>query len=91
MQHYLTIWVRINEKTAFQLLNRRFSDAKIRGYAVGILESLSDEQLALCMLQLVQQLKFEQFHDSALSRFLMRRSLLNKSIVGHVFFWQLKV
>ena len=41
------------------------------------------------MLQLVQVLKFEPAHDTALCRFLLRRSLLNPQIVGHSLYWML--
>ena len=34
----------------------------------------------------LQALKFEANHDSALARFLLERALQNKSI-GHFFFW----
>ena len=61
----------------------------MRAYAVSCLEPLSDEDLVMYMLQLVQVLKFEAFHDSALARFLLRRALVNPSIVGHAFFWYL--
>ena len=37
-------------------------------------------------LTLMQALKFEPNHDSALARFLLRRALTNKRI-GHYFFW----
>jgi hypothetical protein len=52
---------------------------------------MSDEELELYMLQLVQVLKYEQFHDSALACFLMVRSLQCPNVIGHLFFWYLKV
>ena len=36
---------------------------------------------------LLQALKFEASHDSALVRFLLKKALTNKTI-GHFFFWQ---
>ena len=54
------------------------------------LEKLSDDALRIFMLQLTQVLKFETFLDSSLTRFLLRRSLLNPRKVGHVLFWFLK-
>jgi hypothetical protein len=48
--------------------DRRFMDPKVRAFAVHCLEDLGDEELALYMLQLCQQLKFESHVDSALSR-----------------------
>jgi len=52
-----------------QLLDRRFMDPKVRAYAVHCLENLPDDELALFMLQLCQQLKFERYADSILSVF----------------------
>jgi hypothetical protein len=65
-------------------------DSKVRAYAVHCLEDLQDDQLALYMLQLCQQLKFENYVDSALSRFLLRRALGNKKLIGHIYFWLLE-
>ncbi len=62
----------------------------MRAFAVTCLESLPDEQLEVYMLQLVQVLKFEPFHDSSLARFLLRRALVNTNILGHVLFWLLR-
>ena len=38
----------------------------------------------------LQVLKYEARHDSALARFLLRRSLRCPHLVGHTFFWCLK-
>jgi hypothetical protein len=64
--------------------------AQMRAFAVACLEGLTDDQLAVYMLQLVQVLKYEPFHDSSLARFLLRRCLVNTRILGHVLFWHLK-
>ena len=60
---------------------------QVRAYAAHCLEDLNDEELGLYMLQLCQQLKFESYVDSALSRFLLRRALTNQRLIGHMFFW----
>jgi phosphatidylinositol-4,5-bisphosphate 3-kinase len=60
---------------ALQLLDRRFSDPKVRAIAIAALSPLSDTDLAKYMLQLCQQLKFEPYHDSALARLLLARAL----------------
>ena len=46
--------------------------------------------LSRYMLQLTQVLKHEPFHDSALARFLLRRSVRNTRLLGHQMFWSLK-
>jgi phosphatidylinositol-4,5-bisphosphate 3-kinase len=86
----LDIWKSPSPVQALQLLDRRFMDPKVRAYAVHCLEDLADDELALYMLQLCQQLKFESHVDSALSRFLLRRALTNRRVIGHIFFWLLQ-
>ena len=53
----------------------RFPDPKVRAYAVQLLDDLVDEELRSYLLQLVQCLKHEAYHDSALSRFLVCRAV----------------
>jgi hypothetical protein len=86
----LDLWSPPTPVQALQLLDRRFMDSKIRAFAAHCLEELSDDELALYMLQLVQQLKFENYVDSALSRFLLRRALTNQKLIGHIYFWLLQ-
>jgi CRP-like cAMP-binding protein len=86
----LDIWEAPTPIQALMLLDRRFMDPKVRAYAAHALEELSDEDLSLYMLQLCQQLKFENHVDSALSRFLLRRALRNQRLIGHIFFWCLQ-
>jgi CRP-like cAMP-binding protein len=86
----LDLWEPASPVEALQLLDRRFMDPKVRAYAVHCLEELSDDELALYMLQLCQQLKFENFVDSALARFLLRRALTNQKLIGHIYFWLLQ-
>eukprot|EP01038_Epipyxis_sp_PR26KG_P005716 gene5716-7889_t len=86
----LDLWEQPTPVQALQLLDRRFMDPKVRAYAAHCLEDLGDDQLKLYMLQLCQQLKFENHIDSALSRFLLRRALTSRSLIGHLFFWLLQ-
>ena len=87
----LADWGTLEPKDALELLDARYADERVRMYAVQCLDAMSDEELELYMLQLVQVLKYEQFHDSALARFLMVRSLQCPNVIGHLFFWYLKV
>lgn len=48
---------------------------------------LSDDDLALYMLELVQALKYEPNHFSPLGEMLLERALLNPHVVGHQLFW----
>lgn len=86
----LDLWKLPSPVQALQLLDRRFMDPKVRAYACHCLEELKDDELRLYMLQLCQQLKFESYVDSALSRFLLRRALMNPTVIGHIFFWHLQ-
>eukprot|EP01119_Soliformovum_irregulare_P012209 TRINITY_DN3158_c0_g1_i2.p1 TRINITY_DN3158_c0_g1~~TRINITY_DN3158_c0_g1_i2.p1 ORF type:complete len:1000 (+),score=298.95 TRINITY_DN3158_c0_g1_i2:13-3012(+) len=75
---------------ALELLKPRWVDKKIREYTVKNLQMLNDAELADYLLQLVQALKHEIHHDSALARFLLQRALLNRNQIGHHFFWYMK-
>jgi len=90
MHSLLTRWAPLKPVAALELLDAKFADAQIRSHAVGCLEDMSDAELAAYVLQLVQVLKYEARHDSALARFLLRRSLRCPHLVGHTFFWCLK-
>ncbi|CDR06022.1 unnamed protein product [Oncorhynchus mykiss] len=57
--------------------------------AVRKLETLGDDDVLRYLLQLVQAVKFEPYHDSALARFLLKRALRSKRI-GHFLFWFLR-
>ena len=88
--HYLLEkWCPISLEIALHLLNYYFADAQVRKLAVHYLDKLSNSELMLYLLQLVQVLKFEPYHDSALSRLLLRRALSCK-IFGHYYFWYLR-
>uniref|UniRef100_A0A8C9VBH2 phosphatidylinositol 3-kinase n=1 Tax=Scleropages formosus TaxID=113540 RepID=A0A8C9VBH2_SCLFO len=74
---------------ALELLSVDFADELVRKFAVQKLESLSNEEVLRYLLQLVQTLKVEPYHDSYLARFLIQRALRSKRI-GHYFFWYLR-
>ncbi len=90
MYNLLRDWTRPKPVCAMELLDYRFSDYRIRQYAVRMMEELSDNELADCMLQLVQVLKFEPYNRSPLAFFLLRRALHNPQIIGHKLFWFLR-
>uniref|UniRef100_A0A8D0AIU7 phosphatidylinositol-4,5-bisphosphate 3-kinase n=1 Tax=Sander lucioperca TaxID=283035 RepID=A0A8D0AIU7_SANLU len=74
---------------AMQLLDCHYSDAQVRSMAVRKLETLEDDDVLRYLLQLVQAVKFEPYHDSALVRFLLKTALRSKRI-GHFLFWFLR-
>ncbi|KAM8829410.1 phosphatidylinositol 4,5-bisphosphate 3-kinase catalytic subunit gamma isoform [Synchiropus picturatus] len=74
---------------ALELLSVDFADEVVRKLAVQRLESLSNNDVLKYLLQLVQTLKVEPYHDSFLARFLIQRALRSKR-VGHFFFWYVR-
>ncbi|EFA86096.1 phosphatidylinositol-4,5-diphosphate 3-kinase [Heterostelium album PN500] len=82
-------WPRLTPYDALALLDAKNVDYYVRTYAVHCLDALSEEELLDILLQLIQVLKSEPFHDSPLSRFLLKRAILSRTI-GHHFFWYLK-
>ena len=75
---------------ALLLLDVNFPDPRVRSYAMECLQRMSDDELKLYLLQLTQCLKYEAYHASRLSRFLIERSLQSPLGIGHHFFWHLK-
>ena len=51
---------------------------------------MSDKELTLYLLQLVQSLIYEPYHYSPLGEFLLERALQNPFVVGHELYWLLK-
>nr|CCA21074.1 phosphatidyl inositol kinase (PIKB) putative [Albugo laibachii Nc14] len=86
----LKIWKQPSYLQALRLLSPSYADPKVRAYAVRCLHSLPDHRLKLYLLQLVQALKNERYHDSALARFLFFRGLSNPADIGYPLFWFLQ-
>ncbi|XP_041800980.1 phosphatidylinositol 4,5-bisphosphate 3-kinase catalytic subunit gamma isoform isoform X2 [Chelmon rostratus] len=74
---------------ALELLSMDFADVTVRRLAVQRLEGLSNDDVLKYLLQLVQTLKVEPYHDSFLARYLIQRALRSKRI-GHFFFWYVR-
>ena len=73
---------------ALELLS--FVDPKVRALGVRSLEPMTDRELSIYMLQLIRSVKFEVNIDTALVRFLLRRSIMNVQVVGQALFWHLQ-
>ena len=86
----LYMWSPVRPSDALELLDVRYSDQLVREYAVDKLDELNDAALDVLLLQLVQVLKYEPYHDSALARLLVRRGLLAPLTVGQHLFWMLR-
>ncbi|XP_015203454.2 phosphatidylinositol 4,5-bisphosphate 3-kinase catalytic subunit gamma isoform [Lepisosteus oculatus] len=74
---------------ALELLSIKYADEEVRRMAIKKLERLTNNELLRYLLQLVQTLKVEPYHDSFLARFLIQRALRSKR-VGHYFFWYMR-
>ncbi|KAH7815910.1 putative phosphoinositide 3kinase family, accessory domain [Monocercomonoides exilis] len=89
--HYLLRrWTPLNPVDALELLDAKFADPLARAKAVEWVDEMSDEELEPFLLQLVQVLKNEPYHDSPLAAMLMKRALRSPTTIGHSFFWHLK-
>eukprot|EP00818_Percolomonas_sp_WS_P000436 CAMPEP_0117450160 /NCGR_PEP_ID=MMETSP0759-20121206/8321_1 /TAXON_ID=63605 /ORGANISM="Percolomonas cosmopolitus, Strain WS" /LENGTH=1050 /DNA_ID=CAMNT_0005242665 /DNA_START=790 /DNA_END=3942 /DNA_ORIENTATION=- len=82
-------WEDLDPISALELLDYNYPDSRVREYALSRLNLLSDEEIAPFLLQLVQTLKCELTHDSALARFLLERGLRSTQLIGHVMYWHL--
>jgi len=85
----LRLWKPLSPTEALCLLDSSYADKDIRSYAVSCLEPLSDDEIILYMLQLIQALKYEIYDCNDLCRFLFRRGLAEPKFLGHQLFWQL--
>uniref|UniRef100_A0A5F8GEL2 Phosphatidylinositol 4,5-bisphosphate 3-kinase catalytic subunit alpha isoform n=1 Tax=Monodelphis domestica TaxID=13616 RepID=A0A5F8GEL2_MONDO len=84
-------WPPIKPEQAMELLDCNYPDPMVRAFAVRCLEKyLTDDKLSQYLIQLVQVLKYEQYLDNLLVRFLLKKALTNQRI-GHFFFWHLKL
>ena len=81
-------WKPCAPREALELLS--YADPKVRAWAVHLLDSMPDAELAVYMIQLIRCVKFEANLDSGLVRFLLRRGIMNIRIVGQPLFWNLQ-
>ncbi|KAF5291172.1 hypothetical protein FQA39_LY14414 [Lamprigera yunnana] len=82
-------WPLLTVEKALELLDYAYADHEVRSFAVKCLVNISDEDLLLYLLQLVQALKHELYLDCDLVKFLLQRALNNQNI-GHYLFWHLR-
>lgn len=85
----LQYWPKLPVEKSLELLDYAYADQTVRNFAVNCLRDVSDEDLSLYLLQLVQALKHESYLSCDLVEFLLRRALNNQKI-GHFLFWHLR-
>lgn len=77
------------------MLSGKYADVRVREYAVKQLDSLRNDKnnefdYYIYIPQLLQALKSEFYHYSALACLLIRKALFDLRI-AHITFWQLRV
>nr|XP_022907614.1 phosphatidylinositol 4,5-bisphosphate 3-kinase catalytic subunit delta isoform [Onthophagus taurus]XP_022907621.1 phosphatidylinositol 4,5-bisphosphate 3-kinase catalytic subunit delta isoform [Onthophagus taurus] len=82
-------WPKIPVEKSLELLDYAYANEEVRSFAVKCLNDLSDDDILLYLLQLVQAIKHELFLDCDLVMFLLKRSFKNRKI-GHYLFWHLR-
>ncbi|XP_023030262.1 phosphatidylinositol 3-kinase 92E [Leptinotarsa decemlineata] len=82
-------WPKLSVEKALELLDYAYADQEVRKFAVECLMDVSDSDLQLYLLQLVQALKHELYLECDLVIFLIKRALTNQQI-GHFLFWHLR-
>jgi hypothetical protein len=70
-----------------QLLDISYQCLPIRKFAVEGIKEMDDSNLAGCLPQLVQALKFDPYDFSELGLLLIERSIMNPLVIGVPFFW----
>ncbi|RHY30053.1 hypothetical protein DYB32_004658 [Aphanomyces invadans] len=73
------------------LLDAEFSNDQVRKFAVEQLNEMADTTYSYFLPQLVQAIKYENHHASALALQLIERGLRNPNQIGFDLFWALKV
>lgn len=86
----LKIWEPMDPERAICLLDARYPDSQVRLYAIERLSQLSDDTVALYLLELTQALVYETYHWSPLGEFLLERGLANPYSIGQQLFWLLR-
>lgn len=83
-------WELIDPIRALELLDGKYPDTCVREYAVRCISRMSVDELDDYMMQLVQALKFETYHNSALAIFMLKAAINNRLPIGHTLFLSLK-
>jgi phosphatidylinositol-4,5-bisphosphate 3-kinase len=75
---------------SMELLTGKYLHEYIRSFAVNCLQHSSINEIETYLIQLVQGLKFEMYHDNKLATFLLKLSVQYPLTIGHCFFWALR-
>ncbi|GIY91475.1 phosphatidylinositol 4,5-bisphosphate 3-kinase catalytic subunit beta isoform [Caerostris extrusa] len=89
MMKLLQRWPPMTPYKTLELLDYTHPDPLVRSFAVRCLRNISNDELSLYLLQLVQALKHEAYLQNSLAKLLLERALQNRH-TGHRLFWLLR-
>ena len=75
---------------SMELLTGRYLHESIRKFAVKCLRVSSPQEIESYLIQLVQGLKYEMYHDNELARHLLTMAINYPLTIGHSLFWSLR-
>jgi hypothetical protein len=90
MDKVLKIAKNLKPVGAMELLTGKFLNETIRKFAVKCLQEASYIEVQDYIIQLVQALKYEMYHDSNLARFILKLAIKYPLTLGHCLFWNLR-
>ena len=88
-QELLSMWKPLPPNIALGLLTADFPDIVTREYAVKWFSTVNESELCDYLPQLVQALKYESYHKSALAKYLISSALKSPKVALYLF-WHLK-
>ena len=80
-------WELIRWSDALELLSEDFKNQQVRGFAVNILESSTNDEFHSFTMELVKALRFENKYPSSLSEFLKIRGCTNFTLFNWLFWY----
>eukprot|EP01130_Rhizamoeba_saxonica_P000257 TRINITY_DN10235_c0_g1_i1.p1 TRINITY_DN10235_c0_g1~~TRINITY_DN10235_c0_g1_i1.p1 ORF type:complete len:1064 (+),score=229.29 TRINITY_DN10235_c0_g1_i1:285-3476(+) len=82
-------WQPLDPAEAIIFLDAKYTDSKVREFALNCMKDMSDAELETYLLQLIQTVKYENHHYSKLAHFLIERACQNDIQIGIPLFWYL--
>ena len=90
LKKVLRMAVMLTPVQSMELLTGKYLHEYIRSFAVNCLRNSSINEIETFLIQLVQCLKYEMYHDNKLAIFLLKLSVAYPLTIGHCFFWSLR-
>ena len=75
---------------SMELLTGTYLHESIRKFAVKCLSVSTPQEIQSYLIQLVQGLKYEMYHDNELARYLLKMAINYPLTIGHSLFWSLR-